>query len=72
MFERALKVMEHDETTGGPPDAVAQRIEHILSKSNPPLRHPVGPLMELVAILLKRIIPHRLFEWAIAKNYRVG
>jgi len=69
--ERSLSVMEHDELTGPPPDKVALAVERIINKPNPRLRYPVGPLPEILAVYLKRVLPHRLFEWAIGKYYRV-
>jgi NAD(P)-dependent dehydrogenase (short-subunit alcohol dehydrogenase family) len=69
--ERSLVVMEHDETSSPPPDKVALAVERIINRPNPRLRYPVGPLPEIVAIYLKRIMPHRVFEWAIGKYYKV-
>jgi short-subunit dehydrogenase len=68
--ERSLAVMEHDEMSGPPPNRIARVVERIINKRNPRLRHPVGPLPEVLAIYLKRLVPHSLFEWAIAKYYR--
>jgi len=69
--ERSLAVMEHDETSGPPPDRIALAVERIINRPNPRLRYPIGPFPEIVAIYLKRIVPHRVFEWGIGKYYKV-
>ena len=69
--EKSLAVMEHDETSAPPPDKIALAVERIINKPHPRLRYPVGPLPEIAAIYLKRIMPHRVFEWAMGKYYRV-
>lgn len=68
---RAIEVMEHDEAAGGPPIPVARLLARIVTSSSPRLRYAVGPLPERAAIVLKGLVPHRLFAWAIGKYYRV-
>ena len=68
---RAIGVMEHDETLGGTPEAVARLIHRIVTSRSPRLRYAVGPVSERLALLLKRFAPARLFEWGIATYYRV-
>lgn len=69
--QRAISVMERAETRGATPEAVALLVEHILTSHSPRLRYAVGPVGERVAVMLKRIVPARLFELGIASYYRV-
>ena len=69
--ERVLQVVEHDERSGGAPEAVALLLERIIRSSNPAPRYRVGPAFQRLAAILKGILPARLFEWALAKYYRI-
>ncbi len=69
--ERVLQVVEHDERSGGSPEAVAVLLERIIRSPNPAPRYRVGPAFQRLAATLKGILPGRLFEWALAKYYRI-
>jgi NAD(P)-dependent dehydrogenase (short-subunit alcohol dehydrogenase family) len=71
-LERALGTMEQDEMHGGPPVAVARRVERILQSASPRLRYGVGPAFEKLAVQLKKVLPSRLFEWIIMKYYKLA
>jgi len=68
---RALEVMEHDEAAGGPPTPVARLVARIVASRSPRLRYSVGPLPERAAIVLKGLVPQRVFAWALARYYRL-
>ncbi len=69
--ERAVQIMEHDEQNGSKPQRIARLVERIIRQRNPRLRWSSGPFPERLAIPLKRILPGKLFEWIILKNYKV-
>ncbi len=69
--ERVLQVVETDERHGGAPERVAVLLERILRSPNPAPRYRVGPAFQRLAARLKGILPGRLFEWALAKYYRI-
>jgi NAD(P)-dependent dehydrogenase (short-subunit alcohol dehydrogenase family) len=68
---RAVGVMEHDETHGPDPVAVARLVHRIVTLRSPRLRYSVGPASERLVLMLKRFVPARLFERGIAAYYRV-
>lgn len=68
---RALEVMEHDEAAGGPPTPVARLVARVVASRSPRLRYAVGPLPERAAIVLKGLLPQRLFAWALARYYHL-
>jgi len=70
-FHRSLKVMEEDEMKGASPIKVARLVHRIIEKSSPSPRYVVGPFFEKVAVALKKILPQKVFEWAILKYYKV-
>ncbi|HXC18737.1 MAG TPA: SDR family oxidoreductase [Acidimicrobiales bacterium] len=62
--DKAIAVMESDETNGADPADVARVVEKILRAKNPPRRVSVGKLDERLGIISKRLLPFRLFEKA--------
>jgi short-subunit dehydrogenase len=70
-FERTIKVVEHDERHGGSPEEVARVLKKIINSKNPKPRYTAGPSYEKAAVFLRRILPGRIFTWALAKYYRI-
>ena len=70
-MDNAIGVMEHDELNGARPEALARLVERIMNSRSPRLRYLIGPLYETGAVILKRILPSRLFEWALGKYYKL-
>ena len=68
---RALAVMEHDETHGATPEAVARLVHRVITARSPGVRYAVGPASEKLALLAERLLPSRLLAWGIAKYYDV-
>jgi NAD(P)-dependent dehydrogenase (short-subunit alcohol dehydrogenase family) len=68
----ALQVMERDEMQGATPEAVGRLVHRVIMMRFPGARYAVGPPTETVALALKRFLPSRLFEWGLAKYYRIG
>jgi len=71
-FMRSLKVMEHDEMNGPAPIKIAYLVEHIINSSSPKLRYMVGPASEKAAVILKKLLPYSIFEWAMMKYYQLS
>lgn len=70
-FERAMAVIEHDETHGSPPELMGRVLERIIRRRRPRLRYRAGAFTEQLAALLKPFVPQPLFEWIIRQHYRV-
>ena len=68
----ALHVMEHDEMQGATPEAVGRLVHRVIMMRFPATRYAVGPVTETFALALKRFAPSRLFEWGLARYYRIG
>jgi len=71
-FARALSIVERDERSGASPESVARLVERILRTSAPRVRYIIGPGSQRLAVGLKKVLPSRLFEWALMKYYRLG
>jgi NAD(P)-dependent dehydrogenase (short-subunit alcohol dehydrogenase family) len=70
-FAGSLTVIEDDEVNGADPRIVARRLEQIIKTRWPRLRYMAGAPTERLAVLLKRLLPHRFFEPIIRSHYRV-
>jgi NAD(P)-dependent dehydrogenase (short-subunit alcohol dehydrogenase family) len=70
-LDRSLAVMEKEEQAGNSPIAIARLVERIMSDPSPTLRYPVGPLGETLAIVLKGILPFKVFERILMQHYQL-
>ncbi len=71
LFARALGVMEADEMNGSTPGKIGPLLERIITTRSPRARYRIGPASERLAVELKKVMPSRLFEWAIMKYYQL-
>ena len=70
-FERALAVMERDESAAGPPGAVARRLEAIMRDRSPRLRHAIGGALQVAAPALRQVLPFALYERLMMQTYDI-
>jgi NAD(P)-dependent dehydrogenase (short-subunit alcohol dehydrogenase family) len=70
-MERVLAVIEHDENTGGSPEAVARLLERILRSRSPRLRYPVANAFQRFAASARKLMPGGPFEWVLMRYYRM-
>ncbi|HWR10938.1 MAG TPA: SDR family oxidoreductase [Rectinemataceae bacterium] len=70
-FERVMKIAWADEEKGYPPEKIGPLIRKILENPNPRARYTFGQAFQRAVPLLKRILPNRFVEWALALYYRV-
>jgi NAD(P)-dependent dehydrogenase (short-subunit alcohol dehydrogenase family) len=68
-FERALEVIEADETGGADPADLAAAVRKIIETLAPALRHPVGADDQLVLAQAKASVPAETFEGWIAAHF---
>ena len=69
-YSRAIRTIESDERGGGNPTIIADAVERILRRNNPPVRTVCG-LKYKVLCFLMRIFPDRLILYILGKMYRV-
>lgn len=71
-FTRALAVMEKDERQGPSPEKLARLLERIITHPAPRLRYTAGTMPQRIGVLLKRVLPGRLFEWLMMATYKLN
>lgn len=62
LYKKLLNSINQDVNTGSSPEVIARRVYKIMCKSNPKLYYTAGPSFQQFAVLLKRVLPSRLFE----------
>jgi NAD(P)-dependent dehydrogenase (short-subunit alcohol dehydrogenase family) len=68
-FRAALSRMESDEQNGAGPEKIAALVERVVRLRHPRLRYTAGPASQRVAVWLKRVLPHSLFEFGMRRYY---
>jgi len=71
VYQRNLNLMNADVNGGDDPIAMAKAIYKIINTKKPKLHYKVGPFMDKFAIVLKRILPDKLFEKLLMNNYKM-
>ena len=70
-YRRSLDSIEHDETSGLKPEFLAEKISKIVSKRNPANSYIVATLEQRLSVLLKAILPSKLFDRILASYYHL-
>lgn len=68
-YERAMKNIEKDETSGYKPDVFAAAISRIIRARRRKLRYLIGSPLQKSSILIKKLLPSRLFESIMSWYY---
>ncbi len=68
---RVRAAIEADELNGADPSHVAQVVGKIIRDPSPKARYLVGGLDEKLAAHLKPILPPRLFDWILMREYDI-
>jgi short-subunit dehydrogenase len=70
-YSKVLKQMNDEVDTGLETLIIAKAIYRIINKKNPKLHYKIGKLMQKFSILLKRILPDRIYEKLIMNHYKL-
>ncbi len=70
-FEKSLSVIERDEAAGNDPVVLAKKLAGIIECRNPRQRYIIASADQKLAVILKRIMPGRLFAGILASHYGI-
>ncbi len=70
-FERTLSIIESDEAKGWKPVALARKIVKIIECGNPRQRYIIASFEQKLAVLLKYILPGKIFRWILENHYKI-
>ena len=70
-YGNTLKQMDEHVDSGSNPDEMAMAIYQIIKVKNPKLHYKVGAFMQKFSIVLKRILPDRVYEKMLMNHYKL-
>ena len=71
-FEKTLAVIEKDEANGWEPIVLARKIVKIVECRNPRQRYIIASFEQKLAVVLKYILPGKLFRKILEDHYKIG
>ena len=70
-YGNTLKMMDEHVDSGNNPDEMAEAIYKIIQNKNPRIHYKVGAFMQKFSIVLKRILPDKVYEKMLMKHYKL-
>jgi NAD(P)-dependent dehydrogenase (short-subunit alcohol dehydrogenase family) len=70
-FERTLGVIEKDEALGWEPVILARKLVKIVDSKNPKQRYIIASFEQKLAVVLKYILPGKVFRWILEDHYKI-
>ena len=71
-FGKTLKIIEKDEAGGGHPEKLARKLVRIAVCKNPAHRYVISSFDQKLAVVLKCLLPSRLFSRILESHYGIG
>lgn len=68
-YGETLNTMDAHVDSGGNPKEVAEVIHKIINTKNPKIHYKVGAFMQKFSVVLKRILPDKVYEKLLMKHY---
>ena len=70
-YENTLGMMNSHLHSGEDPNDFAKEVYHIIQDKNPKLHYKIGAFMQKFSIVLKRILPDRIYESMLMNHYKL-
>lgn len=70
-YGMSLELMNAHVSSGGDPIEVARKLLKIVQSANPRVHYAVGSPMQRLSIVLKRMLPARIFERLLRNHYKL-
>jgi len=70
-YGNTLKMMDEHVDEGNDPKQMAEAIFKIIETKNPKIHYKVGAFMQKFSIVLKRILPDKVYEKLLMKHYQL-
>lgn len=70
-YGSVLKAINDDVDSGGDPEAVAKSILKIVKSKNPRIHYKVGAFMQKFSVVLKAILPEKMYEKLLLNHYKL-
>ncbi|PVX47908.1 short subunit dehydrogenase, partial [Flavobacterium sp. 103] len=66
-----LKTMDEHVDCGSNPNEMAEAVYAVIQNSNPKIHYKVGAFMQKFSIVLKRILPDKVYEKMLMNHYKL-
>jgi NAD(P)-dependent dehydrogenase (short-subunit alcohol dehydrogenase family) len=70
-YGNVLKAIDQDVDNGNDPNVIARAVYKIINKSNPKIHYRVGAFMQKFSIILKRILPGKVYEKLLLNHHKL-
>lgn len=70
-YGNTLKAMDEHVDQGGDPVEVAQKVWQIITSDSPKIHYKVGQPMQKFSIVLKRLLPDKVYEKMLLNHYKL-
>lgn len=70
-YGATLKEMDTHVDQGSDPIEVAKKVYDIITRNNPKIHYKIGAFMQKFSIVLKRILPDRVYEKLLMNHYKL-
>jgi NAD(P)-dependent dehydrogenase (short-subunit alcohol dehydrogenase family) len=70
-FEKSLSIIENDESKGWEPVVLSRKVVKIINCTNPRQRYIIASFEQKLAVVLKYILPGKLFRMILQDHYKV-
>ncbi|WP_033961961.1 SDR family oxidoreductase [Psychroserpens jangbogonensis] len=70
-YGSVLKAIDEDVDKGNDPSLVANAVYKIINTSNPKIHYKVGAFMQKFSVVLKRILPDKVYEKLLLSHYKI-
>ena len=70
-YGATLQTMNEHVDSGGNPNVMAQQIYEIINTKSPNGHYKVGAFMQKFSIVLKRILPYKIYEKMLMNHYKI-
>jgi NAD(P)-dependent dehydrogenase (short-subunit alcohol dehydrogenase family) len=71
VYERMLDEMNAHVDSGSNPDEMGEAVYKIINTPQPKIHYKVGALMQKFSIVLKRVLPDKVYERMLMKHYKL-
>ncbi|MEJ2162990.1 MAG: short-chain dehydrogenase/reductase, partial [Robiginitalea sp.] len=70
-YGESLRLMDAHVSEGNDPEEVAKKVYRILQKKNPRVHYTVGSPMQRFSLVLKKILPDKIYERLLLNHYKL-
>ncbi|MDI9818318.1 hypothetical protein QM427_04005, partial [Tatlockia sp. PL877] len=70
-YSTTLQMINDHVDSGSNPEEIAQAVYHIIRTPQPKVHYKVGAFIQKFSIVLKRVLPDKVFEKLLMKHYKL-